>query len=188
MTALLHTARLELRPATAALLRAELDGPAALGAALGVAVPVSWPPELYDADAVRWTLGHLRDPAHGDPFGFYYALLGPGQLAQTAEGALAGCGGFKGPPDAQGEVELGYAVAAEFRRLGLATEMVRGWSGFAFGHPDVRMVVGQTLDGMTASIGVLERAGFHFAGAGADPHATAGERVLRYELRVKSPC
>ena len=46
---ILRTPRLLLIAATPESLRAELVAPAALGDVLGVEVPPSWPPELYDA-------------------------------------------------------------------------------------------------------------------------------------------
>ena len=109
MTPSLQTERLELRPGTATALRAELDGRAALAAALGVEVPAAWPPELYDADAVRWTLAQLGDRPDGGPFGFYYLILRPTQVAPGGASTLIGVGGFKGPPDARGEVSPGAA-------------------------------------------------------------------------------
>jgi RimJ/RimL family protein N-acetyltransferase len=108
-------------------------------------------------------------------------LLRPG--ASKPKRVLIGTGGFKGAPDASGEVELGYGIVPEYQRRGYATEAVRGWSEFAFRDRRVTTVVGQTLDGLTRSIGVMEKAGFHFAGAGDDPYAPAGEKLVRYELR-----
>ena len=175
----LFTPRLELRPATVAALRADLEGHRALAAALGAAVPASWPPEFYDADAVRWTIDHLGDRADGDPWGAYYVLLGDDGAGAT----LAGMGGFKGEPDDErGEVELGYGVATEYRRRRIATEAVGGLTAFAFADARVRTVVAHTLTELAGSIGVLERAGFRFAGAGTDPHAPEGAAVIRYEL------
>ena len=48
--------------------------------------------------------------------------------------------------------------------------------------PRVRTVVGQTLPSLVASIGVLEKAGFAFTGAGDDPQAPPGEQVIRYAV------
>jgi ribosomal-protein-alanine N-acetyltransferase len=182
MTAALHTARLELRPGTAAALRAELEGRAELARALGVEVPRSWPPELYDSDAVRWTLEQLGDQEDGGQFGFHYLILRPGQPGAQESGTLIGIGGFKGPPDSDGEVELGYGVLHEYQGRGYATEAVLAWVARAFADARVSTVVGQTLASLTASIRVLERSGFQLAGAGDDPGAPEGERVIRYVL------
>jgi RimJ/RimL family protein N-acetyltransferase len=53
---------------------------------------------------------------------------------------------------------------------------------FAFSSPRVTTVIGQTLTSLPASIGVLEKAGFVFVGAGDDPHAPPGEQVIRYAI------
>ena len=178
----LQTARLELRPGAARALRAELESPQALGTALAVDVPPTWPPELYDADAVRWTLEQLGDRPDGGPYGFYYLILRPDEPAGRTTGTLIGVGGFKGPPDEHGEVELGYGVLPEYQRRGYASEAVGAWLALAFTDPRVRTGAGQTLASLTPSIGVLEKTGFTLAGAGEDAGAPEGERVVRYEL------
>lgn len=175
----LRTERLELRPGSATALRAALESNDALAEALEVTVPGSWPPELYDQDAIRWSLAQLGDRPDGGPYGVYYLIRRPDE---TTKGALIGVGGFKGPPNAKGEVELGYGVVPEFQRQGYATEAVRAWVALAFANPAIHTVVGQTLPSLVPSIGVLEKAGFRFAGAGADEGAPEGAQVIRYEL------
>ncbi len=175
----LQTARLALVPATATHLRAELEGHAALGKALNAEVPASWPPELYDQDAIRYSLSWVLDHPHQTGWGFHYVLRRP---ASSEPPLLIGTGGFKGAPDEAGTIELGYGVLPEHQRHGYATEAVRGWVDFAFASPQVRTVVGQTLPHLTASIRVLEKAGFRCVGAGRDPFAPPGERVIRYEF------
>jgi ribosomal-protein-alanine N-acetyltransferase len=181
MTPSLYTARLELRPGTATALRAALEGPSALARALEAPVPAEWPPELYDDEAIRWTLNALGDRHDGGPLGFYYVILRPGHQSLAPAGAVAGVGGFKGEPDANGEVELGYGIANAFQRHGLATEAVNAWVARAFADTRVRVVVGQTLRSLEPSIGVLMKAGFHLAGAGSDSDAPPGDQVIRYE-------
>ena len=184
MTPSLRSERLELRPGSRTALRAALEGRDALAAALDVVVPASWPPELYDDDAVRWTLDHLGDRADGGPYGFYYLILDPQAADSRARTppTLIGVGGFKGPPDGRGAIELGYGVLPEYQRQGFATEAVRAWLALAFRDPAVDTVVGQTLASLAPSIGVLEKAGFRYSGAGEEGDAPAGERVIRYEL------
>ena len=160
---------------------AELDSPSALARALGIDVPLGWPPapDLYDEQAIRYTLRWLHDhPADGD-WGFYYLAR---RMAPGAPRLLIGVGGFKGGPDEDGTVEVGYAVLEAQRRQGYATEAVLGWTRFAFESPRVTRVIGQTLPSLAPSIRVLEKAGFRAAGIGHDPGAPAGEQVLRYEI------
>jgi RimJ/RimL family protein N-acetyltransferase len=152
---------------------------AALAAILDVDISDAWPPDLYDDDAVRWTLAQLGDRVDGGPYGFYYLIR---RADGGGRGTLIGVGGFKGPPNADGEVELGYGVLTEFQRQGFASEAVQAWIERAFADPAITTVVGQTLASLTASIGVMEKAGFRLAGSGADEGAPEGEQVVRYEL------
>lgn len=170
----IRTERLDLRAGTPASLRADLEGAEALARALGVRVPAEWPPDLYDAPAIEYTIAHLeRVPPEERHWGFYYFVLrddeGSGPVA-------VGCGGFKGAPTDDGTVELGYTVLARYRRRGLATEAVRGFLGRAFAAAEVRRVIAETLPELTPSIGVLEKSGFRFIGQGSEPG------IIRFEI------
>lgn len=173
----IRTARLLLIPATAADLEAELLSRDALAAALGAVVPPSWPPELYDEPAVRWTLAALEADPRFAEWGFYYVTIAPTDAADRP--LLIGAGGFKGPPDASGIVEVGYAIVPEQRRRGYAREAVDGLLSFAFGDPRVERVIAHTLAELEPSIGVLRSAGFRFVGAGSDPHES---EAIRFEI------
>ena len=175
----IETARLSLLPATPALLRADLEGPVALERALGIAVPPGWPPELYDADAMRWTLAQFDDRPQERDWLMYYIVRRP---VDGASELLVGVGGFKGPPASDGTVELGYGILPAHRRRGYASEAVRGWVGFAFLSPAVRLVIAHTLEHLEPSIGVLRKSGFRLAGTALDPGAPPGSVVVRYEL------
>jgi RimJ/RimL family protein N-acetyltransferase len=177
---MINTPRLHLQPTTPELLRAELAGRSEFAAAIGMDVPTSWPPEFYDEDAIRQTLAALEDNASPHPWGLYYVVL---RETATSPATLVGTAGFKGPPGADGSVEIGYSIVVEHQRRGLATEAVRALVEFAFDMPAIQTVVGQTLPHLIASRGVLRKLGFAFVGGGEDPHAPPGAEVLRYELR-----
>ena len=49
---MIRTPRLQLVPATVTLVQADLQGREALQQTIGVDVPESWPPELFDHDAL----------------------------------------------------------------------------------------------------------------------------------------
>lgn len=169
---MIHTRRMTLVPCTHESLRADLEGKEALGRALGAAVAESWPPDLYDADAVRWTLDRLQatEPGTESLWGYYFVWR------TAAQGAvLIGVGGFKGPP-AVGRIELGYSIVAEYQRQGFATEAVLGMLQFAFAREDVEEVIAETLPELVPSIGVLDKAGFRLTGAGSE------EGVIRYSI------
>lgn len=193
----IRTPRLRLVPGTPAVLRAELESTRALAAALGADVPASWPPDFYDADAVRYTLGWLATRPDAATWGLYYVL----ETAADDAGArplAVGAGGYKGAPDASGAVEIGYSIVADRRRRGYAREAVDGWLAHAFADARVTRVLAHTLVELEPSIGVLRSAGFAFVGPGADPqepraiqyvlHRAAYERstVDRHPVRILS--
>jgi len=172
----LRTPRLVLFPATPEVLEAELASPEALAAVLGADVPASWPPELYDTDAVRWVLQWLADHESDADWCLYYvATLSDDE---TARPALVGIAGYKGAPDASGVVEIGYGVVAEQRRRGYASEAVRALLVRAFGDPRVTGVSAQTLPVLDASIGVLRGTGFVYEGPGSDSHEPTAIRFM----------
>ena len=73
---------------------------------------------------------------------------------------IIGNGGFKGKPDENGLVEIGYAIAPTYRNKGLATEMARLLVEFAFSIPEVKRVQAHTLAQENASVHVLRKCGF----------------------------
>lgn len=163
----ISTSRLELIPADRAMLEAELDSPARLIELLDAKPPASWPPPLYDQDALRYVLDLLdREGAH-EVWALYYLLLGESR-------ELVGIAGFKGAPNAAGEVEIGYSVVPERQRQGVATEAVGALVRRAMEHSQVHSVIAETLPDLTPSIRVLERNGFRLLGEGSEPG------VIRY--------
>jgi [ribosomal protein S5]-alanine N-acetyltransferase len=168
----LRTARLELIPATLELLEAELAGPEALGAMLGVAVPSSWPPGEYDQDALDFFLSRIftYGPSVVGWYNWYAVLIG----ADGRRESLVAGAGYLGPP-AEEQVEIGYSVVPEARGRGFATEIVEGLVMHALAVDSVRTVIAHTLASNATSQGVLKRAGFIAAGPGMEPG------VLRFE-------
>jgi [ribosomal protein S5]-alanine N-acetyltransferase len=165
---LIRTERLDLIPGTAGLLRAELQGREALARRLGLEVPATWPPELFDRPAVEWTLARLEEDPGSAGWWLHY-------FVHRASGRVVGCGGYKGPP-VEGAVEIGYSILEEHRRRGFATEATLGLVARAFEQEEVGRVVTETLPELGASIRVLERAGFRLVGEGSDPG------TIRFEI------
>jgi ribosomal-protein-alanine N-acetyltransferase len=161
------TPRLELVPAVAAHLGAELDGNAALARSLGVRVPPDWPPDLYDRDAIEFFLVMATHTPEEDlPWLSYYVVLRDDPVGPV----VVGIAGFKGAPQ-DGQVEVGYSVLAPYRRRGIASEAVEGFLRFAFADARVDRVLAETVPELIASIGVLEHCGFRYAGPGYEEGA-----------------
>lgn len=80
-----------------------------------------------------------------------------------------GNAGFKGPPNADGMVEIAYGVVPDFQGLGYATEAAAALTAYAFGSGQVRRVRAHTLPGNNASQRVLIKCGFSHVGEVIDP-------------------
>ena len=74
---------------------------------------------------------------------------------------------FKGKP-ANCKAEIGYEIFSDFRNAGYATECVRALVYFAF-NENIQSVIAHTLTEENASIAVLRKCGFTFAGEIQDP-------------------
>lgn len=170
--------RLDLVPATVELCEAEAKGRDAVAARLGAEVPASWPPPVFEPDDVARIRRQLQADAHASEWTLHYVLLRAADSDQ--EPALVGVAGYTAPPTAEGEVEIGYAIAAEYQRCGYATEAVEALLARAFEHPQVLVVTAKTFPTLRPSIGVLMKTGFVRAGGeGADG-------TIRYERRRRS--
>ena len=81
------------------------------------------------------------------------------QLRRRADGVVVGGACFKGPPNAVGQVEIGYGVEPAEQGRGYATEAVKRLVRWAFQQPGVQTVVAETAVENVASQRVLEKAG-----------------------------
>lgn len=162
---------LSLIAATPALLLAENDGGAHIAAGLGVAPPIDWPPQHNDAATRDWMREILEDYPHEPGYGTWYIIV---------EGRLVGVCGFKGPPNADGDVEIGYSILDAEQRRGVAVEAARMLVERAFRDPRVGLVMAHTLPALVGSQKVLARNGFIHVGGYID--AEEGQ-VMRYEVR-----
>ena len=150
----IRTPRLTLVSASLRLLDAELHSPAALGVLLGASVSPSWPPGEFDAEAAAFFRSKIIEEPSNEEWYVWYAIT------NTEVPALVCAAGFFGPPDPNGEVQIGYSVTTEHRRSGYATEVVRALTAFAFETPNVTRVIARTTEDNPASMRVLDKAGF----------------------------
>lgn len=91
----------------------------------------------------------------------------------TTETAVAGIV-FKGPPNNDGEVEIGYGTLPDFMRKGYMTEVVQLACEWAFAQPGVKKVVAETDLDNFASQKILLKNGFVKVGE--------GEKLFKWEL------
>ncbi|GAB3885400.1 GNAT family N-acetyltransferase [Spirosoma agri] len=156
-----RTARLQLVPIDLPIYEALFVGPPELSQHLSIRVPDVL--SEFGMDIFDYTRAKLEvDPSEG-PWWLYFFI-------HRADNALIGVGGYKGKPDENGMVEIGYEIYPDYRGQGLATETARGLIDRAFEHPDVTLVKAHTLAEMSASVRVLEKCGMVFNDAFDDPN------------------
>lgn len=163
-----RTERLHLVTSTPEILRANLDGPAALAAVLDAEIDVL-PSGLNEAN-IRWCLEAFEETPDAAGWLLWYFICDEDDGPRR----LVGVGGYKGPPTEDGTVEIGYSVGESAQRKGYATEATEALVVRAFDDVRVRAVVAETLPTSTASIGVLEKCGFACVGKGSE------EGTIRY--------
>jgi GNAT superfamily N-acetyltransferase len=100
-------------------------------------------------------------------------------LVVDPSGAVVGELGTKGPPSADGRVEIGYGLAAPSRGQGLGTTAVRGLVDALAARPDVTTLEADVALDNLASQRLLERLGFSCVGSDA--------RELHYCLELRQP-
>lgn len=124
---------------------------------LGVHVPAGWPGEELIGILPDYVQELERDPS----------LLGWGVwvMVHRARWRIVGDLGFKGKPDINGTVEIGYSVLPEERRQGFATEGARTLVAWALAQPGVARIVAECVEDNIPSIRTLEKLGMQFRSA-----------------------
>lgn len=176
----IRTGRLELIPATHAILAADLNDRGDLARLLTATIPSAWPPPLMDEGVLREFLRLQDDPA-GPLFAAWYWVLEEPGGGRT----LIGSGGILQAEGRYDTAVLGYSVLEEFWNHGYATEAVRALLPEIFPLPGVRRIIATTYPDLTASIRVLEKCGFTrtdpaAAGTGAEEGSVCFVREREY--------
>ena len=118
-------------------------------------------------------LESLRAARQADPWIHGFGIV------NRDHNTVIGNAAFKGPPDHEGIVEIGYGVAPAYEGRGCATQAVLQLVRFASQHNSVRVVRAHTLPTVNASTRVLEKCGFTHVGEVA--HFEDQDLVWRWE-------
>jgi RimJ/RimL family protein N-acetyltransferase len=161
-----------LIPSTATLVQAEIGPQDIFPQALGAEVPENWPPELL-VDALPFFLEQLKQNPNLVGWLSWYWVL---RREVTEKGLLIGSGGFKGQPQPDGAIEIGYSILPQYQGRGYATEAVAGLLAWVFSYSEVTQAIAETPQENQASIRVLAKLGFNYKGHG--PEAS----TVRFEL------
>lgn len=143
-----------------AVLTALIDGDLSAAAA-AAGHPLS---EFLASESWLWEIRReqiARDPASAD-------WIARAVVAEP-EGVVVGHGGFHGPPDEHGTVEVAYSVDPLFRRRGYAKATLAALLERADADPAVRVVRASISPGNTGSLATIAGFGFKKAGEQWDP-------------------
>ena len=146
---MIETERLQLIACNKMHLNALLQSEQALADLLGVEMAENW---LVFPEAPPFALQMLESNPQMLRWGMHLFL-------KKDENKIVGNGGFKGVPDENGMVEIGYAISPVYESQGLATEAARGMIEYAFSWANVQMVDAHTLAEENASVKVLRKCG-----------------------------
>ncbi|MFD0385438.1 GNAT family N-acetyltransferase [Streptomyces stramineus] len=132
------------------------DDLARAGAEAGVALT-----EYFVTDTAKWVWRYRAGQLASDPGCARWLTHA---VVSEPEGAVVGYGGFHGPPDAAGMVEIGYSVAPGYRRQGYARAILTALVRRAGAEARVRTVRVTISPDNTASLATI--AGFGFVEVG----------------------
>jgi ribosomal-protein-alanine N-acetyltransferase len=173
-TVRIRTTRLELIAAPADVTVNEAAGVPNWYAPLGVERPETWPPPFNDPVSQTWFARRIARGRTEAGWLLWYVLRRSDTMFRPL---LIGNGGFTGPPDTRGSVELGYSLLSSWHGQGYGTELAAALVAWAFGHAQVARVLAVTYPWLIQSIRVLEKNGFQRICHGGD------RTSLTFELR-----
>ncbi len=165
---------LTLQATTIEHLDVELNEPSKLGSTLEVHVPSSWPPGEYDRSAMEFFREQMI--AGGDAVSGWYGWYAIRPEDDLVPRTLVGGGGYFGPANSDGVVEIGYSMTPEWERRGYAAEIIRMLVSNAFEQAQVTLIIAHTTEVNLGSVRALERNGFLRHGPGRDPGTVRLER------------
>lgn len=165
----INTPRLELMEVTADVAQAELDDAGSLARLLDVEIPSSWPPEHWEPSAIQWLINLARKYPDDRGWGAWHVILRPSAGREHAKRTLIGTAGCKGPPIADGMIEVGYGTLPEFQRRGYASEATAGVIQWALRDARVKTIAAETFPHLLPSIGVMRKLGMKHVGDGSEP-------------------
>ena len=127
---------------------------------LQINVPEQW--SEFGRQAFEYGLSKIIESPDSVAWWTYFPIL-------KESNTLIGSCGFKGLPNEQGEVEIGYEVAKVYRNKGFATEIARQLIDKAFLDKNVKSIIAHTLAMENPSVSVLRKCQFKLIEEIIDP-------------------
>lgn len=164
--------RIKLLACNIDMLNAAIRGDEFLEKTLGSGVAQGW--NSFGPEALEFARDQLKNDSGSQDWWAHFVL-------HIRDNKIIGNGGYKGPPDPGGNVEIGYEIAPNYRNQGYAKEMVSQL--IAKAHQDARVtkILAHTLSEKNASTRVLRDNSFEPTMQINDPQE--GE-IWRWELAM----
>jgi [ribosomal protein S5]-alanine N-acetyltransferase len=147
----IHTGRLALIPFTLQAARALYAGDQAVLAYLGLQATPYWP-DQESMDTLPRIIKRLEQVQ--EPTGFESWMI-----VLKRNNTVIGDAGFKGPPNTEGVVDIGYSIIEQEHQRGYGLETARALVDWALRQPTVKAVTASCLLENVASIRILEKLG-----------------------------
>jgi [ribosomal protein S5]-alanine N-acetyltransferase len=147
----IHTQRLALIPFTLEAARTLYARDNAVLAYLGLQATRYWP-DQESMDTLPRIIKRLEQVP--EPTGFESWMI-----VLKRNSTVIGDAGFKGPPNAEGVVDIGYSIIEQEHQRGYGMETAKALVDWAFRQPTVKTVTASCLLENVASIRILEKLG-----------------------------
>ena len=128
-----------------------LAGNLELAKLLNVIVPENW--TEFGSRALKYSLDKLNSAESEKGWWSYLPI-------HKLDNKLIGLCGYKGQPNEEGQVEIGYEIKVEYRNKGFATELAKALIENAFNFETVHSIQAHTLGHFNSSTKVLSNCGF----------------------------
>ncbi|MBC5992828.1 GNAT family N-acetyltransferase [Pontibacter cellulosilyticus] len=162
----IHTNRLILIPFTLEVTKALIAGDASILPKLGLQLTPFWP----DQEAIDTFPKIIKNlELVKAPTGFESYMV-----VHRDSMTVIGDAGFKGLPNADGEVDIGYAIIEQAQNRGYGLEAAQGLINWAFQQPNVKVITARCLLDNAPSARVLVKLGMQ--------QVSATEEFIRWKL------
>jgi [ribosomal protein S5]-alanine N-acetyltransferase len=169
----IETQRLKLIHCNREILLKAVESNKALAEFLNIEVPNNW--TEYGVQALNYVLNKIIENPSENDWWTYFPILKESNI-------LIGSGGFKGPPDENGVVEIGYEISPQYRNQGLASEYAQALIQHAASINEVKSVIAHTLAKDNPSTSILKKLGFQKSNEFSTPDK---ELIWKWCLMIK---
>lgn len=150
----LETKRLRLVPMTYNFILKVMENDLSAYDLLGAIKPDTWPESAEIKGILHILRDNLKDKPQPDGFDAWLFI-------NKENDTIIGDGGFKGSPDENGIIDMGYAIMECQRRKGFALEAVTALLEWGLSQNCVTAVTADCRDDNIPSVRILTRIGMH---------------------------